>query len=75
MPDLNICFKALGIHGSEAGIKKKHSVQPAALHRLCSKYAWIFTPIKYNASSAFPGFLMLHDSNLWLFGTKHCNHF
>jgi len=56
-------------HGSEAGFGKKRCVQPAVLHDFRDKHAWVFTPAKYVASRDFPGFLMLHDSILSLFGT------
>jgi hypothetical protein len=62
-------FKAGNSHGSEAGFRKKRCVQPAVLHVFCDKHAWLFTPGKYVASRDFPGFFMLHDSNLSLFGT------
>jgi hypothetical protein len=62
-------LKARDNHGSEAGFGKKRSVQPAVLHRLCDKHAWIFTPNKYGASRPLRAFFMLHDSNLWLFDT------
>jgi hypothetical protein len=61
--------KAGNSHGSEAGFGKKRCAQPAVLHGICDKHAWLFTPGKHVASRDLPGFLMLHDSNLSLFDT------
>jgi hypothetical protein len=55
-------------HRSEAGfsIEARHPTSSAGTF---VQTRMVFTPFNRHASRAFQGFLMLHNSNVWFFGT------